>query len=81
LILKLIGTRSNRDGLGAKIQVGKQWGYVTTSGSYLSASDARVHFGLGGETQVTVEIVWPNGTRQVLDKVAVDRVLTVKEAE
>ena len=57
LTVRLIGTRSNRDGLGAKVQVGNQWGYVTTSGSYLSASDARVHFGLGGETQARVEIV------------------------
>ena len=81
LTLRLIGTRSNRDGLGAKVRVGNQWGYVTTSGSYLSASDARVHFGLGGETQARVEIVWPNGKRQVLDKVPVDQILTVKEAE
>ena len=81
LTVRLIGTRSNRDGLGAKVRVGNQWGYVTTSGSYLSASDARVHFGLGGETQARVEIIWPNGTRQVLDKVPVDQILTVKEAE
>src|SRR5262245_21308650 len=46
LILKLVGVQSNRDGAGAKVKVGKQMAYATTAGSYLSASDGRVHFGL-----------------------------------
>jgi len=58
LTLKLVGTRSNRDAIGAKIRIGKQWAYTTTSGSYLSASDPRVHFGLRGDRRATVEIVW-----------------------
>ena len=81
LILKLVGTRSNRDGMGAKVRIGNQWQYATTSGSYLSASDGRVHFGLAGETQATVEIQWPSGKRQILDKIAVDRMVTVREPE
>jgi hypothetical protein len=81
LTLKLVGTLSNRDGLGAKVRIGKQWAYAATAGSYLSASDSRVHFGLGSDTNVTVEIVWPSGRRQVLDNIAADRIVTVKEPE
>ena len=81
LTLKLVGTRSNRDGIGAKIRIGKQWAYATTSGSYLSASDSRVHFGLGGDSRATVEILWPSGKRQVLDNIAVDRIVTVREVQ
>ena len=59
----------------------KQCAYVTTSGSYLSASDSRAHFGLGSAKQATVEIIWPSGKRQVLENVAADRIVTVKESE
>jgi hypothetical protein len=81
LTLKLEGTRSSRDGQGAKVRIGKQWAYATTSGSYLSASDGRVHFGLGGETRVDVEIFWPGGKHQLLKDVAADRLVTAKEPE
>jgi hypothetical protein len=81
LTLKLVGVHSNRDGIGAKVKVGKQCVYATTSGSYLSASDGRVHFGLGSDQEATVEIVWPSRTKQVLEKVAADRIVTVKEPE
>ncbi len=81
LTLKLTGTRSNRDGVGAKVRTGNQWSYVTTAGSYLSASDARVHFGLGRERETTVEILWPSGRKQRLEHVAADQTLTVKESE
>ena len=67
--------------MGARVRVGKQWAYATTSGSYLSASDGRVHFGLGSATEATVEIAWPSGKRQSLEKVAADRIVTVKEME
>jgi len=81
LTLKLVGGRSNRDGAGARVRVGKQWNYVTSAGSYLSASDARVHFGLGTESDVTVEILWPSGRKQELPHVAANQILTVKEPE
>ncbi|MGH9629995.1 MAG: ASPIC/UnbV domain-containing protein, partial [Bryobacteraceae bacterium] len=81
LALDLEGTESNRDGMGVKVQTGRQVRYATTSGSYLSASDGRVHFGLGTETQATVEITWPGGKRQMLENISVDRVLKVKEPE
>ena len=81
LTLQLEGSRSNRQALGARVHAGDQWAYVTTSGSYLSASDARVHFGLGGRTSVTVEVEWPSGVRQVLKNVSADRIVHVKEPE
>jgi hypothetical protein len=78
-MLKLVGARSNRDGLGAKVRAGNQWASATTSGSYLSAGDRRVHFGLGTEQRVTIEIRWPSGQRQALQNVAADQILEVKE--
>jgi hypothetical protein len=80
LSLRLVGTRSNRDAQGTRVRVGRQWAYASTSGSYLSASDPRVHFGLGGQTHATIEILWPSGARQVLENVPADRVVTVTEA-
>lgn len=81
LTLKLVGKASNRDGQGALVRIGRQWVYATTAGSYLSASDSRVHFGLGAEKSATVEIRWPSGRKQVLENMAADRVVTVKEPE
>jgi hypothetical protein len=80
LTLRLVGER-NRSGAGAIVKAGKQWVYATTSGSYLSASDERVHFGLGTHEHTTVEIVWPGGKKQVLERVAADQIITVKEVQ
>jgi enediyne biosynthesis protein E4 len=81
--LKLVGHRSNRDGIGAWIKVqtaaGAQWNQVTTAVGYASASDVRVHFGLGVAARATVEIHWPSGVTQPLGEVSADRYLTVKE--
>lgn len=60
--LELNGRRANRDGAGAIVQAGSQTVYATTSGSYLSASDRRVHLA-GSPAEVT--ITWPGGHRQV----------------
>jgi enediyne biosynthesis protein E4 len=81
LSVKLEGRRAARDGAGAKLKVGNQWAYATTSGSYLAASDARVHFGLASEKETTVEIFWPGGKKQVLSHIAADRQVTAKEPE
>jgi len=81
LTLKLAGLHSNRSGIGAIVKVGKQWAYATASGSYLSASDERLYFGLGSGKQATVEIVWPGGKKQVIGNVAADQIVTVKEKE
>jgi hypothetical protein len=82
---KLVGHRSNRDGIGAVIKIetaaGPQWYTVTTSSSYLSSGDVRAHFGLGKEAAVrSVEIRWPSGIVQTLRDVKADRYLTVEEA-
>ena len=79
LTICLRGTRSNRDGLGARVLVNGQSQYATSAGSYLSASDKRVHFGLGAATRAKVEILWPSGTEQKIDDVPADRFLSVIE--
>jgi hypothetical protein len=81
LAIDLVGTRSNRDGFGTKIRVNGQTQYAQSAGSYLSASDKRVHFGLGTVSKADVEIWWPSGAHQTLKDVTVDRFLTVKEPE
>jgi enediyne biosynthesis protein E4 len=85
LALRLIGAKSNRDGIGALLKLtdaaGRvQFNHVTTSVGYASASSALVHFGLGQAQGVkSLEIRWPSGKRQTLQDVAVDRILTIKE--
>ncbi len=77
--LKLVGRRSNRDAIGARVRAGSQWNHVTTSVGYASTSDSRVHFGLGTATHAEVEIFWPSGAVQRLGEVRADRYLTVQE--
>ncbi len=85
ILLRLIGTRSNRMGLGAQIHIttadGKsQWNEATTAVGYATSSDPRVHFGLGTNKVIqTLEIRWPSGLRQVLHGIAADQILTVTE--
>lgn len=81
LTILLHGTRSNRDGMGARVVVNGQTQYATTSGSYLSASDKRVHFGLGEAKSANVEIGWPSGMRQRLKSVTSDQLLEIREPE
>ncbi|MGA7090065.1 MAG: CRTAC1 family protein, partial [Candidatus Acidiferrales bacterium] len=79
LSIALQGTRSNRDGYGARVRVNGQTRFATSSGSYLSASDRRLHFGLGAAETATVEIKWPSGALQTLLNVRADRFLQVRE--
>ena len=79
LSIALQGTRSNRDGYGARVRVNGQTRFATSSGSYLSASDKRLHFGLGAAETATVEIKWPSGALQTLSNVRADRFLQVRE--
>jgi hypothetical protein len=84
ILLRLIGTKSNRSGIGARVTVSSgghlQYSEVRSGGSYLSQNDLRLHFGLGDAKVVdTIEIVWPSGAKQVLKSQAVDRVLVVTE--
>jgi hypothetical protein len=79
ITISLEGTRSNRDGMGARILVNGQSQYATSSGSYISASDKRVHFGLGASTTANITIDWPSGIHQTLGDVPADQFLHVKE--
>jgi hypothetical protein len=84
ILLKLVGVKSNRDGLGTKVKVttslGTQYNHATTAVSYNSSSDKRVHFGLGTARVVdTIELTWPSGIKQVLKNVKADQILTVME--
>ena len=86
ILLNLVGHRSNRDGIGARVKLTAgamtQYATVSTTGSYLSANDKRVHFGLGVETEASeIEIRWPSGTVQVMHHVAGGRVVRVEETE
>jgi hypothetical protein len=76
----LRGTKSNRDGFGARVRVNGQVRFATASGSYLSSSDKRLHFGLASATKADVEIIWPSGIRQRVNDVTADRFITVEEA-
>jgi enediyne biosynthesis protein E4 len=84
LEIRLIGTRSNRDGVGAKVKIVAN-GVVQTDEakggmSYQAAHDPRLHFGLGNATRVAVlNVSWPSGAVTKLTDVPVDRCITIKE--
>ncbi|MGH9665896.1 MAG: CRTAC1 family protein, partial [Bryobacteraceae bacterium] len=80
MLLRLEGTRSNRDGIGARIRIGDQTNEMTSAVGYASSSHAGVHFGLGAMEKIPkIEIRWPSGAHQVLTDVKADQTLTVRE--
>ncbi len=84
LDIALRGTKSNRDGIGARIKLvtksGTQYNHMTTSVGYASSSDGPVHFGLGPDTRAeSIEIHWPSGVVQTLQNVDADRIFKVTE--
>jgi hypothetical protein len=86
LEIRLRGTRSNRDGIGARVKVvsksGTQYNHMTTSVGYASSSAGPAHFGLGADaTAELVEIHWPSGVVQQLRNLAADRIVVVTEPE
>lgn len=82
LNIRLEGSRSNRDGLGAVVLVAGQSNSMTSAVGYASSSHDGVHFGLGGSNaEVDVEIRWPSGSVQALDGVRPGQVLHVREPE
>jgi hypothetical protein len=85
ILLNLVGVKDNRDGLGTKVKIttahGSQYNQATTALSYNSASDKRVHFGLGEDAVIErIELSWPSGIKQVMRDVRADQVLTIREA-
>jgi hypothetical protein len=82
--IRTVGTRSNRDGIGAVVRVecasGRQWSSVRSGSSYCSQSDLALTFGLGRDPTVkSVEIEWPSGIQQRLTDLAVNQLITVAE--
>jgi hypothetical protein len=86
LLVRLVGKKSNRDGIGARLRVtagGKtQVREVKAGSSYLSQNDLRAHVGVGRETIIDrVEIRWPGGGTEVLRNLPVNNILTIVEGE
>jgi hypothetical protein len=83
LKVKLVGTTSNRSAIGARVllRYGKkiQSQQLLSQSSYLSSNDPRLHFGVGSETRVDIEIRWPNGLEESIKNVSVDQVVTFRE--
>ncbi len=84
IIVKLIGTKSNRDAIGARVTVRanghQQAQEVRSGGGYDSQSDFRLHFGLGSAGRVQLlEIRWPSGLNEKLENVSANQILTVRE--
>src|SRR5579859_3313963 len=86
VLFKLIGTKSNRGAVGARITVTSatrsQIEEIKAGSSYLSTNDPRLHFGLGGDTVMDkVEIRWPNGNVETLRKVPADAIYMITEGQ
>ena len=87
LEIALRGTKSNREGIGARIKVmskavGAQYNHMTTSVGYASSSDGPVHFGLGPDGKADlIEIHWSSGIVQILRDVSGDQILKVTEPD
>jgi hypothetical protein len=85
ILIRTVGVKSNRDGIGTRIKMTGasgfvQYNHVTTAGSYASSNDSRVHFGLGADKVIKqIELRWPSGTVQLLHNVKADQILTVTE--
>jgi len=84
LKVKLVGKRSNRSAIGAKVVAkygGKQQAQaVTGQSSFLSCHDRRLHYGLGPNTTADLEIRWPNGQMETVRNVAAGQLVIIEEA-
>ena len=84
ILLKLVGTKSNSDAIGARVTVRlgghQQSQEVRSGGGYVSQSDFRLHFGLGTASKIdAIEIRWPSGLEQRLEHVAINQIITIRE--
>ncbi len=78
LKVKLVGTKSNRDGTGATVKIGNQTNIMTSAVSYASSSYGPVHFG-GLPAAVDLEVLWPTGKRQRIGAVSTGQTITISE--
>jgi hypothetical protein len=86
ILVKCIGTHSNRSAIGARVKVTaagrSQIDEVISGSGYYSQNDLRLHFGLGRATSVeAVEIAWPSGAKETIRDVAADRVVVIQESK
>ena len=86
LAATLVGTKSNRDGIGAVVRIesagGKQWNTVKSGSSYCSQSDLSMTFGLGmDETVSALDVEWPSGMRQRFTNIRSNQRITITEGE
>jgi hypothetical protein len=84
ILIKTIGTKSNRDGIGARVTVVAgdltQTDQVRSGDSYLSQSDLRLHFGLEKRAKVdSIQVRWPSGIVDKISNLGVNRIITIKE--
>ena len=85
LTLKLVGMHVNRDAMGARVALLRKnqvplWRRVHTDGSYLSASDPRVHFGLGVDPALEgVLVIWPDGSKEVWRDISANTFNTLQQ--
>jgi hypothetical protein len=84
LQVRLRGVSDNRDGIGARVGVVRAgaptlWRRVHTDGSYLTAGDPRVHFGLGAAPPTGIVVQWPRGARESWPVPGLDRLLTLEQ--
>jgi hypothetical protein len=82
--LKLVGTTSNRDGIGARVKIRYgdkvQTSQKKSTTGYLSQNDPRMHFGLAKNMMIDqIEIKWPSGKVQILNNIKANQILTIKE--
>ncbi len=86
LRIKLVGTKSNRDGIGAVVRVSagsdKQWLTMKTGSSYLSQSELVLTFGMGSKARAdSIEVDWPSGQVDKLSNMATGQTVTIQEAK
>ena len=86
VLIKTIGVKSNRDGIGARVKIVSgdltQMDEVRSGGSYISQNDLRLHFGLEKRTKIElIEVRWPSGVIDKITNVSANKILTVKEGK
>jgi hypothetical protein len=85
LRVRVIGTRSNRDGIGTRIKItlddgSARWSMVKTGSSYCSQSELPITFGLGARAAIkSLEVTWPSGRRETVTGLRADEAVTIKE--
>jgi predicted NUDIX family NTP pyrophosphohydrolase len=86
ICIRTVGTKSNRDGIGAVVRIesatGKQWGTVHSGSTYASQSDLALTFGLAQDSTVkSISVEWPSGTKQQFSNVNANQFITIDETK